>query len=160
MESKASDTELKWFAARAIRERSYVLRYLECQGVQLSRISDLPTMLFLHCTQQTVRDLRYALYDRVLFYKDPERQEVQEIPERTMRTFLLLEPFHDQPVIYLPVDDPAIFEGPRMVVTEGVFRGCEGVLKRIKGEKRLLIKISDHAAIATPHIPARMLREQ
>lgn len=157
MQAECSHSSLKWFAARAIVDRPYVLKYLECMGIEFSRIADIPNLLFLHCTRRTIFALRSELYDRVLFYKDPKRLEVQEVPERNMRSFLILAPFHGKPVIYLPVDDPAFFDGPCFKVLSGEFAGCEGTLKRIKGEKRLIIKVSDHAAIATPHIPARLL---
>lgn len=151
--------DLKWFAARAIRERGYVLKYLELQGLEISRINDLPTLIFIHCSQRRIESIRWELYDKVLFYRDPLRRYVEPVPECTMRSFLILAPFHDKPVIYLPVDDVSLFEGPKVRVTSGMFTGCEGTLRRIKGEKRLIIRLSDHAAVATPHIPKGMLEE-
>ena len=153
------EVKLKWFAARVIREKSYVLRYLEREGIHHAGIADIRSLIFINCTDTTIRRIRYELFDRMLVYRDAERHEPQPIPDREMQTFLIMAPFHDEPVIYLPVDDPSFFAGKRKRVTAGVFRGCEGIIKRIKGERRLIVRISDRAAIATPYIPRDSLED-
>lgn len=154
-----TDAQLKWFAARAIRDRHYVLRFLELEGVQYQGIADIKTLLFLHCTRSQLDFLRSELWDRMLFYKDSRRVEPEPVPDQVMKTFFLLAPFHDEPVIYLSVDDPKFFEGKRKRVTGGVFAGCEGVIKRIKGERRLIVRINDRAALATPYIRRELLED-
>lgn len=151
--------QLKWFATRTIREKSYVLQFLEHEGIHHVGISDLKTLFFLQCTSTAIQRLQFDLYDRLLIYKDAEKHEPQPIPNQVMQTFLLLAPFHDEPVIYLSVDDPKLFEGKRKRVKSGPFAGCEGVIKRIKGERRLVVKISDNAAVATPYIPRDLLED-
>lgn len=122
-------------------------------------ISDLPNLIFLRCRETAVLQVMRDLHDRVFFYKDPGRRFPEAIPDGQMRTFQLLAPFHGKPVIYLPVDDQSIFKGTRYRVTAGEYEGCVGILKRIKGEKRLIIKLTDYAAVATPHIPAVLLED-
>lgn len=157
MQQEGSNRNLKWFAARAISDRAYVLKYLEHFGFEYRRIASLPTLIFIHCSSRRIAGLRLELYDRVLFYMNAEKNRVQPVPERAMRSFLIFAPLHGKMLIYLPVDDPSIFDGPVYRVTSGDFAGCEGVLKRLKGEKRLVVRINDHAAVATPHIPAKLL---
>lgn len=153
------DVQLKWFATRVIREKSYVLRYLECAGVRHEGISDIRSLLFLHCTDAQILSIRYELFDRMLVYRDAKRRNPQPIPDRDMQTFLIMAPYHDEPVIYLPVDDTRFFEGKRKRVISGAFKGCEGVIRRIKGERRLIVRINDRAAIATPYIPQGALED-
>ena len=154
-----NNDRLKWFALRMIREEKYILRYIELEGIETSRIKDIRTLLFLHCTQDKIERLRRELWDRALFYRDARRIRVQPIPDQVMKTFLILAPYHDEPVFYLPVDDTGFFEGKRKRVKSGIFAGCEGVIKRIRGERRLVIKISDRAAVATPYIPQDLLED-
>ena len=156
---QAVDNQLKWFAARTIRERSYVLKYLDINGIRHSGIEDLKSLLFVRCTENTINTIRYELYDRVLLYRNAEKTAIEPVPDRVMSTFLIMEPFHDEPVIYLPVDDPHFFDGPRKRVKSGVFAGCEGVIKRIKGDRRLIVRLSDRAAVATPYIPHELLED-
>lgn len=153
------DSSLKWFAARMIRDRSYVLRFLEHEGWETSQIADIPTLVFLHGTLHDAELLRSALYDKALFYRTPDKSRIESIPDPVMQTFLIMAPFHNQPVIYLPVDDPTFFEGKKKRVVAGPFKGCEGTIKRIKGERRLIVRLGDRAAIATPYIPKECLAD-
>lgn len=153
------DASLKWFAARAIREKSYVLRYLEHEGIRHEGISDIRTLLFIQCTDDSIHRVKYELYDRLFVYRDAEKREPQPIPEEDIKTLLIMAPYHDEPVIYLPVDDKTFFAGKRKRVIKGIFAGCEGVIKRVKGERRLIVKVSDHGAIATPYIPQDFLED-
>ena len=142
-----------------INERSYVLKFLDINGIGHSGIEDLKSLLFIHCTEQTIYSLRHELYDHVLFYRNAGKTAIEPVPDRVMNTFLIMAPFHDDPVIYLSVDDPHFFDGPRKRVKSGLFAGCEGVIKRIKGERRLIVRISDRAAIATSYIPHDILED-
>ena len=96
-------------------------------------------------------------YDRVLFYKTADKKYIESVPDQVMKTFLIMAPFHDEPVMYLSVDDPNFFDGPRKRVLSGPFKDCEGVIRRIKGERRLIVRVSDKAAVATPYIPKENL---
>lgn len=142
-----------------IRERSYVLKYLDSFSVEHAGIEDIKTLLFIHTTSNNISNICADLYDRVLFYRNAEKTAIEPVPDRVMNSFLIMAPFHDEPVIYLPVDDPHIFDGPRKRVKSGVFAGCEGVIKRIKGDRRLIVRLSDHAAVATPYIPHDLLED-
>lgn len=156
---QVGNSQLKWFAARTIRGKPYVLKYLDINGIRHSGIEDLKSLLFIRCTEQTVNSIRYELFDRVLFYRNAEKTAIEPVPDRVMNTFLIMAPFHDEPVIYLAVDDPHFFDGPRKRIKSGVFAGCEGVIKRIKGNRRLIVRLSNRAAIATPYIPHDILED-
>lgn len=154
-----SEIQLKWFAARIIREKSYVLKYVDSLHVEHAGIADIRTLIFIHTTDIAIERLRSELYDRVLFYRNADRTAVQPIPDKVMKSFLIMAPYHEKPVMYLPIDDPVFLQGKRKRVTRGLFAGCEGVIRRIKGERRLVVAINDHAAIATSYIPREYLED-
>lgn len=142
-----------------IRERSYVMKYLDTRSVEHAGIEDLKTLLFIHTTGTNIKIISSDLYDRVLFYRNADRSDFEWVPDRVMKTFLLMAPYHDEPVIYLSVDDPHFFDGPRKRIKSGLFAGCEGVIRRLKGDRRLIVRISSRAAIATPYIPHELLED-
>jgi len=153
------NTELKWFAARVISDKPYVIRYLDCAGIRHEGIADIRSLMFVRCSEAAVKRVCYELFNRLLVYRDAVHHNPQPIADDVMETFLRMAPYHEEPVMFLSVRDTALFDGPRKIVTKGVFAGCEGVIKRIKGERRLIVKISDDAAIATPYIPQEFLEE-
>lgn len=157
---EAELTELKWFAARVVDNRAYVNRYLEVCGIETARIADIPSLIFIHSNLKRIQQLRYDEFrGYVMFYRKADTNYPEAVKEGQMKTCLLLAPFHNLPVFYLPVDDPSLLEGPRKRVVNGEFKGAEGYVKRIKGTKRLIIPISSTAAIATPYIPARDMED-
>ena len=46
-----------------------------------------------------------------------------------------------------------------MRVTDGPFRGAEGSIQRIHGDRRLLVSIRGICAVATTYIPKAFLEE-
>ena len=54
---------------------------------------------------------------------------------------------------------PLVRPGDRVRVTEGQFKGIEGELIRIKGHKRVVIRLQDVAALATVYIPGNFLEK-
>ena len=59
--------------------------------------------------------------------------------------FLTYEKFLDQP-------------GQRVRVTEGYFAGVEGVIKRIKNNKHVVVQIDGIAAVAITYVPRQSLQ--
>lgn len=157
--SAVDQKNLKWFASKAISDRTYVLKYLEIEHTEMARIADIPNLIFIHCTKQEIIRYRREMFDKLYVYRNADRTEPEPVPDGVMKTFLLMAPYHDEPVMYLSVDDPKLFEGPRKRIIKGLFAGCEGVIKRIKGVRRLIVKISDKAAIATPYIPREYIED-
>lgn len=159
-ENKQGQPERKWFAVRAITDRPYVQKYLAMYGYEVSRIEALPSLFFIHTQLATLQSIRYGdLAGHLLVYRKPGSYEPDPVPESSVKTLQIMAPFKGEDVRYLAVDDPGFFEGRRKRVIKGVFAGCEGVIKRIKGERRLVVKISERAAIATAYIPKEYLED-
>ena len=149
----------QWFAARLISGRSYASRYLECNGIETAVVADVPTLRFIHCDVRTIKALKIELYGHLMIYRKAGSMEPDPVPDDVMRSFLIMSPHHEEPVLFLSVNDPGIFKGTAKRVTKGIFAGCIGVIKRIKGDRRLIVKVSETAAIATPYIPQDFLED-
>ena len=62
-----------------------------------------------------------------------------------------------QGLSYLGDDKPEYHQGDRVRVTDGVFKGAEGYIKRIKKDRRLVVSVRGVAAVATAYIPPQFL---
>ena len=62
-----------------------------------------------------------------------------------------------QGLSYLGEDKPEYHKGDRVRVTDGVFKGAEGYVKRIKKDRRLVVSIRGVVAVATSYIPPQFL---
>ena len=56
-------------------------------------------------------------------------------------------------VEYLGDPKPQYMQGDLVRVTEGLYKGAQGVVKRIKKDRKLIIAITGVAMVAISHIP-------
>lgn len=82
------------------------------------------------------------------------------IPDPEMERFKIVANAFATGIEYIdPVTAASILaEGKRVKVKDGIFKNAEGVVKRIKGSKRLIVEIKGVCAIATPYIPPSLLQ--
>ena len=63
------------------------------------------------------------------------------------------------PLGHLPEAPAELRRGDRVRVTEGVFKGAEGYIRRVKGNRRLIVSIEGVVAVATTYIPGCFLEK-
>ena len=99
-----------------------------------------------------------SFYGRIFFYLNPERKFPAPIPEKEMNNFILVTSVADD-LIPLGEVTPNLLPGDRVRVTGGLFEGAEGVIKRIKGDRRLIVSIDCFTAVATCFIRPELLEK-
>lgn len=84
----------------------------------------------------------------------------QRIPESQMRMFMLVSSAGpDAGLVYIdPLPAPTLKSGQRVRVTEGVFRGTEGYVRRVRRDRRVVVQIEGLCAVALPFIHASFLQ--
>ena len=153
---------------RNIRERNVetyfpVIKTYKLSGdhhrmVQRPAISSL---IFVRCSETEVWDIQKQLYGRVLLYthKTDGTKLASPIDEEEMRLFRLVTSVEDERLQYLDVDSVNYKEGQRVRVLDGPYKGCVGYIKRIKGNRRLLVAVEGLALVATSYIPSVFLEK-
>jgi len=159
-----TDPELQWYAAKILGSKPTVLKYIAntCIETFVPTLSGKPFLgglIFLRCTEAEVVRLKYDWFSSVVVYRDPERKRPQAIAEREMENFRRVLQVRDQNFIPLEVHDPQFLVGEKVRVKDGPFKGAEGVIKRIKGDRRLIVAITGVAAIATSYIRPDLLEK-
>lgn len=115
-------------------------------------------LVALHRSAQDSDDAKFAIYTRKEQRPSPldgkpfEMNVPAPIPEDEMRAFILVTSAGPDSFEVLGPDDPKYHSGQKVRVTEGPFAGCEGVVKRIKKDRRLVITVTGIVAVATVHI--------
>ena len=75
-----------------------------------------------------------------------------------MNNFILVTSVSDD-IIPLGEVSQELLKGDRVRVTGGLFEGAEGVVKRIKGDHRLVVSINSFVAVATCFIKPEFLEK-
>lgn len=83
--------------------------------------------------------------------------EIIHVPEKQMNDFIKVTSSPNDDFIILDNNDFISKVGKRVEITEGYFAGVEGVVKRIKRNKHVVVQIEGVAAVAIAFVPAHCL---
>ena len=81
------------------------------------------------------------------------------IDEEEMRVFMLVTSVEDERLQYFDVGSINYKEGQKVRVLDGPYKDCTGYIKRIKGNRRLLVAVEGLALVATSYIPSEFLEK-
>lgn len=120
------------------------------------------SLMLVRLTDQRARALRQVNARPYMFYEDTDadgHRFPRAIPKRQVEIFRLVTSVDDSGLEYFSPDDAVCYApGRRVRVKAGPFAGAEGVIKRVRGQRRLLVSIDGICAVATSYIPAPFLQ--
>lgn len=116
------------------------------------------SLMFVRAEERYVVELERQLSGRIMLYRRNEDREPAPIPDSEMETFMLVTSVRDRGLE--PIDDTGADcrRGDRVRVTDGLFKGAEGYVRRIGKDRRLVVSIEGVVAVATSYIPLRFLQ--
>lgn len=121
----------------------------------------ISSLIFVHCTESEVMEQQQQLSGKVMLYthlRDGSRVP-SPIDEEEMRIFMLVTSVEDERLQYLDVGSINYKEGEKVKVLDGPYKDCVGYIKRIKGNRRLLVAVEGLALVATSYIPSEFLEK-
>lgn len=121
----------------------------------------ISSLIFVRCTEENVKAYQNQLTGRVMLYTHVTDgiRKPSPIDEEEMRVFKLVTSVEDERLQYLDVESINYKEGQRVKVIDGPYAGCTGYIKRIKGNRRLLVAVEGLALVATSYIPSVFLEK-
>lgn len=108
----------------------------------------------LKTTRREFQPLRYI----TKHFAESVADNILTVPETQMRNFMRVASVQDDSVMFLDNSDYLSKVGRRVLITEGYFAGVEGVVKRIKKNKHVVVQLEGLAAVAVTYVPASCLR--
>lgn len=138
---KHGETELRRVLVPAINNLIFVRSTQE-------RISGLKR------TNEELEPLRYMM-DRTA----EKAHEIMTVPDRQMENFMRVAKVTDESVMFLDETSIVGKEGKRVRIMGGVFEGVEGVIRRVKRCKRVVVELDGIASVAIAFVPAGLLKE-
>lgn len=125
-------------------------------GKKNVRVLLIPHLIFIRTDQVTAYSLVNEQGINVVYLKDLATRHLLVVPEKQMRDFMFLLDFSDSTV---EVINEELKRGDRVRVIKGQLIGLEGELLRIKGHKRVIVKLEGVVSIATSYIPGSFLEK-
>lgn len=119
----------------------------------------ISSLIFYHGTESMALSWQKRLMGKVMLYShlsDGVRTP-SPIDDEEMRVFMLVTSVNDERLQYLEVGSVNYRQGQKVRVLEGPYKGCTGFIKRVKGNRRLLVSVEGLALVATSYIPSAFL---
>ena len=152
--------DIKWYAAKVFLNRSKsVSETLQKSGIEIYRQEVIPSLIFLHCDEETIIRVNDTFRDKMHIYQNVAKTRLYAIPEKEMASFILVTSNDYNYVTLLGEDREEYHQGDRVRVKEGPFKGAEGHIKRIKKDRKLIVSINGVVAVALAYIPPQYLEK-
>ena len=132
-------------------------------GKKKKMVPAIRNLIFVRTSQAALTELKTTKADfeplRYMMRKSHStgQSEIIHVPDTEMNNFMRVASVNDDRVMILDNNDFISKIGKRVEVTEGYFAGVEGVIKRIKRNKHVVVQIDGVAAVAITFVPARCL---
>lgn len=117
------------------------------------------SLIFVNSTDEGLEMIRLKHSGSVSPYYDLRTNKPIVVPDEQMDRFIKICSVKDSGLEYLGEDGPQFHKGDKVRVTDGIFKGFEGHIKRIKHDRRLIVTIEGVAAFATRFIPPSFLEK-
>ena len=151
--------ELHWFPMRVTYSREMMVKsFLDELGVESFIPMHYESVEGKHprcrVLKPAVRYMMRPLYDG----KDQLiGHDVMTVPDKQMEDFMRVASVADDRVFFMENLNFVGKPGQRVKVVEGDFAGVEGVIKRIKKNKCVVVQIEHVAAVAIAFVPSTFL---
>ena len=105
-------------------------------------------------TNEVLEPLRY-----MLDFTNGDGPVIMTVGDREMENFMRVASKTDDSVMFLDENTIVGKEGKRVKIMGGAFEGVEGVIRRVKRCKRVVVEIEGVASVAIAHVPVGLLKE-
>ena len=125
-------------------------------GHKTIRVPLIHGMIFIRTDKMTSFSLLNEYSLNMVYLKDIEGRGSLIVPDKQMEDFMFLLDFSPEGIEILNKD---LKRGDRVRVIKGPLVGLEGELVRLRGHKRVVIRLEGVASIATSYIPGSFLEK-
>lgn len=133
--------------------------------IRHERVPAIGNLLFVHASRNVITTLKHGYRDAepLRFMTRPastERNAPNEIiivPDRQMENFMKVAIADDDQRTFLSTGDMRGRSGVHVVIANGPFAGVEGVIKRVRGNRRVVVEIEGVAGVCVNFVPRAFL---
>ena len=114
----------------------------------------VPGLLFIRTSYQTACTLPNESKEKLVYLRNFENHQLLTVPDKQMEDFMFLLDLSEST---MRIVNTNLKRGDHVRVIKGDFAGIEGELIRIKGHKRVVVRLEGLFSLATAYIPSAYL---
>ena len=122
-------------------------------------------LIFIHATKKTISDLKHTRKQLLplrymMWHPTGDKQPtIISIPDYQMENFIRVASVQDDRVMFFQGKDFSHKIGRRVKITDGIFKDVEGIVCRVKKDRRVVVSLDGVASIAISYISPSLLEE-
>ena len=153
--------DCRWYALRAFRIRTQpLMQTVQEAGHRVFYASCLSNIFFVKCPIEWLKEFKRSHLSDFLVYADTTKKEPAPIREQDMENFILITSVqYENPALEVLEPDVKYTMGEKVRVTQGVYKGATGIVRRIRKDRKLIVAITGVAVVAISHIPMNYLEK-
>lgn len=145
-------------------ERPLVRQWLEREGIEyyVPSVAGKPivaSLALVRCSLRKLLLMKEFFYGYLMVYRCAEGREPDPIPDSEVQNFRMVLDVLGEKVIPLPKVDQGFLTGDKVKVINGPLEGAVGVVKRVKGDRRLIVQLAGLLAVATEFVNPKDLEK-
>jgi transcription antitermination factor NusG len=166
------DNTIHWYAARVkYQTEKKIKAWLDSKGIEYfipfrtviieyngrkkqKERPLIPCIVFVYTTYQTALSLPIESGYSMSYIRSIDTKKIQVIPDKQMQDCMFLLNLSDKT---FKIGNASLKRGDRVRVVRGPFTGIEGELVRIKGHKRVIVRLEGVFSLVTTYIPGEYL---
>ena len=124
----------------------------------------ISNLIFVRSTQERISGLKMSneVLEPLRYMMDHTiglKPEIMTVGDKAMENFMRVATKTDDSVMFLDENTIVGKEGKRVKIMGGAFEGVEGVIRRVKRCKRVVVEIEGVMSVAIAHVPVGWLKE-
>ena len=151
----------RWYALRAFRNMTQpLMQTVQEAGHRVFYADCLSNIFFIKCPVEWLKEFKRSHLEDCLIYADTTKKEPAPIRDQDMENFILITSVqYENPALEVLEPDVKYTMGEKVRVTQGVYKGATGIVRRIRKDRKLIVAITGVAVVAISHIPMNYLEK-
>ena len=118
------------------------------------------SLLFLQTTESFLLGLKQRHNSELMYYADLATRKPAPIDDTEMRSFIILTAAdRGTRVQYLGESVPDFKRGEHVRVIDGIYKGAEGYIKKVRSDRKLIVEVKGVAVVAVSYIHPAFLEK-
>lgn len=166
-----------WYAIRVTFNREMKvkddldLRGIECfipmkyvMGTRRGRrvkklVPTIHNLIFFRIEPSAMKAYKAETKLPIRYIMNPATKKPVIVPDKEMQSFIAVAGTYDEQLVYITPKPGQFTRGDRVRILGGPFEGAEGILKRVKGDSRVVVSVQGLVAIVTTSIHPSLLEK-
>ena len=136
----------------------YVIRTIRSRRVK-KLVPSVHNLIFIHIEPSLMKEYKATTKLPIRYIMNPATKSPVVVPEEQMKNFIAVAGTYNEQLVYVNPEPGDFRKGDRVRILGGPFEGAEGILCRIKGDRRVVVSIEGVVAVATTFIHPSLIEK-